>query len=735
MLHVRKKIFNNVLRNYREIFYFSLLNKKHVSYDTLAGIPWMSHSRITKITERVCEEGPYDNITWSKLSERIYKICDSFHMKEIGRILYAYSKVRYRDIRIIYKLIEQIKNKEIYNIDLLSCAHVCHALNNLNYLDKNLFELFVKNIKNIKILHINSVHNSIVTKNNSCPNYSFPIVLILSAYSKHCNDAHIRKLCLELLIHFLEHFNKYKKECTPQGLVMLLNSFSQIMKPSPEFFREEQEELKKISIDEYKKDDLYINDDTNTINMPFYKNKLIHINYKNESVGSEDCLKMENAKRNLEESTFDVDKYVNDPTYEIENNKNNNNNNNTTTTNNNNNNTNSYNNNNNNNNNNGYNHYSNNNHFDNNILNMCVKNPNYNRIHDDNISSDIHNYIDMLTRIEKKDVLNKQFLMLLLEITKTIDKMNTQSLSLIMNSCCRICYDKPIEFLNIISEEINKKLHLTTIRHLSLIINGYIKLNIHNPIHIDNIFKEIEKKIYSCDEKPLCFILSSMVKYKIKNENIISNINAKFILNIRKMNITTLCNILYYYTKLNIFNEDIINLYQIYLNKLIDTANIHHLALSAYVFSKNKIKNELVYIILKKALDILQKEQIIYIINNEYIIKDILMIINSMSALDIYSEILGIYLYYIINDNKTININKNININIIEQTNKMYDTLKDHKPYSEQKKVEETKDINKSILFLNDDIKNKIRNKNIYLSIKSLILYKDRIQKCQTCDQ
>lgn len=299
--------------------------------------------------------------------------------------------------------------------------------------------------------------------------------------------------------------------------------------------------------------------------------------------------------------------------------------------------------------------------------------------------------------------------------------MNTQSLSLIINSCCRIFYDKPIEFLHIISEEINKKLHLTTIRHLSLIINGYIKMNIHNPIYIDNIFKEIEKKIYSCDEKQLCFILNSMVKYKNKNENIISNINAKFILNIRKMNISTLCNILYYYTKLNISNDDIINLYQIYLKKLIDTASIHHLALSAYVFSKNKIKNELVYIILKKALHILQKEKNIHIINNEYIIKDILILINSMSALDIYSETLGTYLYYIINGNKK----------LIDQTNKMDDQLNEHKQFYSKNEVQDTKDIKKSILFLNDDIKNKIRSKNIYLSIKSLMLYKDKMQKCQ----
>ncbi|CRG96702.1 conserved Plasmodium protein, unknown function [Plasmodium gallinaceum] len=673
------KLFDRRLNNI-SVF---IIKKKNVSYDTLAGIPWMSHSRITKIFERVSDEGPFDKITWEKLSERANKIYNSFDIKEIGRILYAYSKVKYRDAKIIYKLTEKIKNKEIHKIDLLGCAHICHALNNLNYFDRKLFELIFSKIMKLEI-------------NNN----SFPVIITLNAYTKHCNDYLFREMSLKLLIYFLENFHKYKNSCSPQGLAMLLNSFSQVVKPSPDFLKNQNEQLKKICIDENKKlDYTFFRKKGNIIN-------IIHENKKNNSENNiEQCLLDNSENKNYEN---DIDNKHNELYQDeinvrifAERNKDKNDENN-------------------------FNDYINNHIYNEskiiendteeksdkflgksigenfkNILDVENVKKNAETIKDDILKglNIVKEYDEEIIIKNNKELLNKFFLMLLLQITKNIKKMNTQSLSLVINSCSRISFEVPDEFLKIINEETNAKIQFATIRHLSLIINGYIKLNIKNPVFLSNIFTEIEKKVLSCDEQQLSFILSSMVKLNNKNENLIKNLNTKFILNIRKMNISTLCNILYYYTKLNICNEDIFNLYQIYLKKLIDTANLHHLSLSSYIFSKNKINNEIIFLILNKAVEILNNK----ITYNEKTVKDILILINSFSELDIYSEMLAKHLYYIIYINET----------KIDDSDKKY-------------KLEKL--IN-NIKWLNEETQNKIINKNIYLSPKTLSLYKDYIQK------
>ncbi|CRG99364.1 conserved Plasmodium protein, unknown function [Plasmodium relictum] len=684
MLRPRYKILKLIDKKVNNILVFSI-DKRDVSYDTLAGIPWMSHSRITKIFERVSDEGPFDKITWERLSERTSKICNSFDIKEIGRILYSYSKVKYRDAKIIYKLTEKIKNEEIHKIDLLGCAHICHALNNLNYFDKRLFELIFSKVMKLEI-------------NNN----SFPVIITLNAYTKHCNDYLFREMAMQLLIFFLKNFDKYKSSCSPQGLTMLLNSFSQVIKPSPDFLKNQNEQLKKICIDENKKlDNSFFRKKGNIINIIHENKKNINEsnlekymcdnsgeeeNYKNDVNNHIEIEKKnktnvsifsERKKGKIDENKFDDD--INNHIYNeskiIENDT-----------------------------------EESNDKFlkksiDENFkiipedIEKKKKNTEANK--DDILKSlnIVKEYDEEIIIKNNKELLNKFFLMLLLQITKNIGKMNTQSLSLIINSCSRISFEIPSEFLKIINEEANKKIQFATIRHLSLIIDGYIKLNIKNPIFLSNILKEIEKKVLSCDEQQLCFILSSMVKLNNKNENLIKNLNAKFILNIRKMNISTLCNILYYYTKLKVFNEDIFNLYQIYLKKLIDKASLHHLSLSSYVFSKNKINNEIVSLILNKAVEIL-KNKITY---NEKTVKDILILINSFSELNIYSEMLAKHLYFIIH----------INEMKIDDSNR---------------KCKLEKFIS-SINWLNEETHNKIINKNIYLSLKTLSIYKDYIQK------
>ncbi|GAW80217.1 hypothetical protein, conserved [Plasmodium gonderi] len=498
-----------------------LIRKRNVSYDTLAGIPWMSHSRITKTFERVSNEGPYDKITWEKLSERANKICDSFDIKEIGRILYAYSKVKYRDVKIIYKFIERIKNQDIKNMDLLGCAHICHSLNTLNYFDRKLFEMILSQFMRLPI-----------------GDNSFPLVITLNAFTKHCNDYRFRELTLKLLIFVLTNFDKYKKSCSPQGLAMILNSFSQVIKPSPAFLQNQNEKLEKIYIDEY----VTQNQNDNHPVSSLRGRKIVSITHemKLEEEGVEDVTKEEEPIRQsgktgknwtqngarsgskvartstsssipsvLDEKELDgeIFNFVHHESRVVEN---------------------------------GY-----GTELVEEVTNKWQKNDTFVKHSSSSAMSEIDNKGKIVKRVERvkyksegnsnkcvgnmqereykleegtldkyeqKVLLKNMFLKVLLEITKKIEKMNTQSLCLIINACCRIWFEIPKEFLKITYEETIKKIHLATIRHLSLIINGFIKLGVLDPTYLSVVFDEIEKKIHSCDEQQLSFILSSMVK-------------------------------------------------------------------------------------------------------------------------------------------------------------------------------------------------------------------------------
>ncbi|SBS85317.1 conserved Plasmodium protein, unknown function [Plasmodium ovale curtisi] len=606
----------NFVRKEQNTYFAYLGSRRDVSYDTLAGIPWMSHSRITNVFERVSNEGPYDKITWEKLSERAIKICKSFSVKEIGRILYACSKVKYRNIKIIYKFTEKIKKKEIEKVDFLACAHICHALNSLNYMDKNLYESLLSRILKLQI-----------------SDNSFSVIITLNAYAKHCNDDYFRELAFDLLIFSLKHFDIYKKSCSPQGLSMLLNSFSQVVKPSPSFLKKEDDEMEKICIDrrkrEFEKNSIF-RQCGNIINIS-HENSSSDGTWRDSTTGKnyqggmsdeflkvepkrsneQYCIKLIDRKRKKEEDEereieSSISSYIYNESEMME--------------------------------------------MEKSMMNRRRKDVQEDTSYEEDAMRNAEKpFEDIIDRRKSRKILREYFLTLLLQITKCIEKMNTQSLSLIINACCRIPFDVPEEFLKIISEEIDRKIPYATIRHLSLIVNGFVKLNIRNEIYMSNIFNEIEKKLHSCDEQQLHFILNSMVKLNYRNDNLLHKLSAKFMLKIRKMNISTMCNVMYNYAKLNIFNGDMFQLYQMYFKKIIHTGELHHLALSSYVFAKYHVINSITHFILNKTEDILKKEKIIMTIQ---IMKDILILVNSFSQLDIYSDVLAYHLFYIINVNK-----------------------------------------------------------------------------------
>lgn len=618
----------------------------------------MSHSRITKTIERVSNEGPYDRITWERLSERANKISNTFDTKEMGRILHAYSKVNYRDVKIILKFSEKIKKGDIHKMDMLSCAHICHSLNALNYFDKKLFEIIL-----LRFMKLPPRHNT----------NSFPLIVTLNAFSKHCNDYSFREMTLKLLIFVLNTFSMCKTSFSPQGLAMLLNCFSQVTKPTPPFLQVANVKLDRINIQgDLKADQMdYTRGDhrgdvvtlvhgsagedqqevinngsstlegksTGTVKTSPSLSTLTHTrNYPNQREENDIEGDMHNCAYHqsvLDE--MDDEMFIREGGFLR---------------------------------------------WEGNSTNTKCSNEGGEVIQESNNNvvgikysgrknlQGSPNEARAVTgeRSKQTEELKNMFLAVLLEITKEVHKMNTQSLSLIINACCRIWFDVPKEFLKIIFEETIKKIKLATIRHLSLIINGFIKLGVPEPAYLSTVFSEIEKKVHSCDEQQLSFILSGMVKLgwgsgastyttggaspsaarnvapnlvggagqTSTRKQLLDSINAKFILMARRMNISTLCNILYSYTKLGIDHEDVYQMFQIYFNKQIDQANLHHLALASYIVSKRKIKNDTTCMILNRSESLLEKMENPLDMGTT---KCLLILVNSFSELGIYSHV------------------------------------------------------------------------------------------------
>ncbi|KJP88651.1 hypothetical protein AK88_01731 [Plasmodium fragile] len=635
----RCRVLLRIVKKEPHILPIYIIRRKYVSHDTLAGISWMSHSRITKTIERVSNEGPYDRITWDKLSERANNISDTFDTKEMGRILHAYAKVNYRDVKMILKFSEKIKKGHVHKMDMLACAHICHSLNVLNYFDKKLFELILTQFMKLPI-----------GENSN----SFPLIVTLNAFSKHCNDYSFREMTLKLLLFVLNSFSKCRKSFTPQGLAMLLNCFSQVTKPTPHFLQVSNVKLDRINIEgDLKGDDIEYpsghhrgdvltllhrggagatNEDAST---PERKNT------RTEETSPRLTTVTQLRKYQKQRDKNDIEGDMNNCAY----------------------------------------HQSVLDEVDNEMLIREAGFPRWDR--DDTttkcdnergeVTQGSHNNVVGMPssggkhahcernevggatreRSKQTEELRNMFLAVLLEITKDVHKMNTQSLSLIINACCRIWFDVPKEFLKIIFEETIKKIKLATIRHLALIINGFIKLGVPEPDYLSAVFSEIEKKVHLCDEHQLSFILSGMVKLgwgrgaaftrvpptggqTSPSKHLLDSLNAKFILMARRMNISTLCNILYCYTKLGIDHEDVYQMFQIYFTKQVEQATLHHLALAAYVVSKRKIKNDTTSIILNKSESLLEKMETPHDMPTT---KCLLMLVNSFSELGIYSPV------------------------------------------------------------------------------------------------
>ncbi|KEP62874.1 UNVERIFIED_CONTAM: hypothetical protein HHA_310200 [Hammondia hammondi] len=123
-----------------------------VSYETLAGIPWMSRGRLCSVLEEVAERGPYDVATWNKLLCRAEAISTSLSVRDIGRLVVGMAKVKYYHPSLLRKF-SFFARRQIQDADALACSGLLHSYSTLNCFDPKLYEDVCNRMQKRDVMH------------------------------------------------------------------------------------------------------------------------------------------------------------------------------------------------------------------------------------------------------------------------------------------------------------------------------------------------------------------------------------------------------------------------------------------------------------------------------------------------------------------------------------------------------------------------------------------------------
>ncbi|KYK70059.1 hypothetical protein TGPRC2_310200 [Toxoplasma gondii TgCatPRC2] len=123
-----------------------------VSYETLAGIPWMSRGRLCSVLEEVAERGPYDVATWNKLLCRAEAISASLSVRDIGRLVVGMAKVKYYHPSLLRKF-SFFARRQIQDADALACSGLLHSYSTLNCFDPKLYEVVCNRMQKREVMH------------------------------------------------------------------------------------------------------------------------------------------------------------------------------------------------------------------------------------------------------------------------------------------------------------------------------------------------------------------------------------------------------------------------------------------------------------------------------------------------------------------------------------------------------------------------------------------------------
>ncbi|KAL8437579.1 hypothetical protein Efla_000442 [Eimeria flavescens] len=110
------------------------VQQQPVSFETLAGIPWMSAGRLCRVAEAVAVRGPYDQNTWTQLIARAEMVLPSLTLTHLARL----STACLRTNPNIRSLVAQAGARDV-------CA-VLQALSGLECLDSQLFDLLANRL-------------------------------------------------------------------------------------------------------------------------------------------------------------------------------------------------------------------------------------------------------------------------------------------------------------------------------------------------------------------------------------------------------------------------------------------------------------------------------------------------------------------------------------------------------------------------------------------------------------
>ncbi|AFZ79543.1 hypothetical protein BEWA_023920 [Theileria equi strain WA] len=178
---------------------------RHVSFDTLASVPWVGVSRLVTIMENVIKRGPNTKNTWISLISRANIIMKSFSTRHLSRMIMILSKCQFCDQSFIERLKSE-SMKRVDDSDILSCSGFLFGLDKMGVCDAVLLNHFRNRV-------IDQIPASTV---------AYPLVLLLNIFAKHKDREMTNILLSEIL--------KKKDTLTPQGFAMplidVLSNFS-----------------------------------------------------------------------------------------------------------------------------------------------------------------------------------------------------------------------------------------------------------------------------------------------------------------------------------------------------------------------------------------------------------------------------------------------------------------------------------------------------------------------------
>ncbi|KAL8451199.1 hypothetical protein Emag_002837 [Eimeria magna] len=205
-----------------------------VSFETLAGIPWMSAGRLCRVAEAVAARGPYDQNTWAQLIARAEMVLPSLSLKHLARISSACLRVSWRPAAFFAVAFKRNPNLKtlIAEGEARDLCAILQALSGLECLDTRLFKLLADRLSEPEVFR-------------ECRFFQFAFALNALAAAK---VLHPRILVAAGAL--LDLTSREAEEVKPQSFALFLNALSR--------FHEEELFLRRIILHQRQQEELQL---------------------------------------------------------------------------------------------------------------------------------------------------------------------------------------------------------------------------------------------------------------------------------------------------------------------------------------------------------------------------------------------------------------------------------------------------------------------------------------------